>query len=187
MSQSSFALFVFLAATAGFGLASASVGADEPAAGKKKIKLKPIELPKTYNAHSAGDVVLAGQPSQEALAELSKRNVRTVISLRDEQEETWDEESHCESLGMKFLRFPINNPDDVSAVLIDQIRLLLEAARPEAGVLLHCASANRVGAVWLAHRVKDGGLTVDQARQEAAKVGLKTKVLEKKAIEYLEP
>jgi hypothetical protein len=37
----------------------------------------------------------------------------------------------------------------------------------ERPLLLHCASANRVGAVWLAHRVLDGGLSYDAALREA--------------------
>lgn len=72
-------------------------------------------LPGTRNVHVAGDVILAGQPSEDALVELAKR----------------------------------------------------------------------VGALWLAHRVKQGRMAVPQARAEAAQVGLRTEQLEEKSLEYL--
>lgn len=41
-------------------------------------------------------------------------------------------------------------------------------------LLLHCHSANRVGAIWLAHRVLDDGLMLAAAEREATLVGLNT-------------
>jgi protein tyrosine phosphatase (PTP) superfamily phosphohydrolase (DUF442 family) len=147
--------------------------------------LSPSVLPGTRNVHVAGDVVLAGQPSEDALVELSKRGCKTVVSLRMVGEERYDEASICERLGMKFVRLPIGNPGDINEELVSSVCEILCSAKPGAGVLLHCASANRVGAVWLAHRVKQGRMAVSHARAEAAQVGLKTKELEEKSLEYL--
>ena len=52
-------------------------------------------------------------------------------------------------------------------------------------MLLHCASSNRVGAVWLAYRALDGGLSIEEAKAEAKIVGLKSPALEAKAIDYV--
>ena len=131
------------------------------------------------------DGVLIGQPNEDALVELSKRGCKTVVSLRGVGEERYDEASICEKLGMQFVRFPIGNPGDINEELVSGVCEILSSAKPGAGVLLHCASADRVGAVWLAHRVKEGRMAVPQARAEAAKVGLKTKELEEKSLEYL--
>ena len=53
-------------------------------------------------------------------------------------------------------------------------------------ILVHCASANRVGAVWLAHRVLDDGLAYEAALAEAKTVGLKAPALEQRAKEYID-
>ena len=153
---------------------------------ERKTQVKSAELPGTRNVHVAGPIYLAGQPSEAALAELAERGVKTIITLRHPDEERWDEKKVCEKLGLKFHRFQISGPTDINAKLIDDIRKLLVAAKKDSGVLLHCASANRVGAIWLAHRVKDAGLTMPEALAEAKEVGLKSKVLEDQAVKYLE-
>lgn len=167
-------------------LATAETPAVKPSQEKDSVApLKPDSLPGTRNVHTAGHVVLAGQPSQEALGELSRRGFKTVISLRRPGEERFDEAAVCEQLGMKFVRLPISNPNDLNEELLRSACTLLKAADEESGVILHCASANRVGAVWLAHRVKENGLSIEQARKEAKQVGLQTPELESKALEYL--
>ena len=171
-----------------FALGHASVCCVEDAAATKAAvaKLKPASLPGTRNVHVAGNVVLAGQPRPQALSELSRSGVKTVISLRREGEERFDEAAVCQQLGMKFIRLPISNPDDLNKDLLNNACKILKSANDDSGVVLHCASANRVGAVWLAHRIKEDGLTVQQAREEAKRVGLKTRELEAKAPEYAE-
>ena len=52
-------------------------------------------------------------------------------------------------------------------------------------MILHCASANRVGAVWLVHRVIDDGLDYDVALAEAKKVGLRSAEYQQAAESYL--
>lgn len=159
-----------------------------PQGGSKRDQnavLTRSKLTGTNNVHVAGNVILAGQPSEAALAELSKRGFKTIVSLRGVGEERYDEAAVCEKLGMKFVRLPIQNPNDVSPKLLRDVARILALAKPGAGVMLHCASANRVGAVWLAFRVKQGRMPIQQARKEAAEVGLKTPQLEQKALEFL--
>ena len=87
---------------------------------------------------------------------------------------------------MKCIRLKIRSPDDIDAKLIERACELLGSASEDSGVLLHCASANRVGAIWLAYRVRIESFPLVLARKEAVAVGLKTKVLEKQAIKVLE-
>jgi protein tyrosine phosphatase (PTP) superfamily phosphohydrolase (DUF442 family) len=73
---------------------------------------------------------------------------------------------------MEYYSAPFGRPRTLSPEKLDRARRLLrEAPRP---LLLHCASADRVGAVWLAWRVMDTGATWDQAMKEARTVGLRT-------------
>lgn len=143
-------------------------------------------LPDTINVTVAGNIVMAGQPSKEAFKELAKRNIKTVITLRHPEEESFDQVTLCDELGMKCIRLKIRSPDDIDAKLIKRACELLGSASDDSGVLLHCASANRVGAIWLAYRVRNESIPIEQARKEAATVGLKTKVLEKQTIKVLE-
>jgi protein tyrosine phosphatase (PTP) superfamily phosphohydrolase (DUF442 family) len=48
----------------------------------------------------------------------------------------------------------------------------LDAAN-DGPVLLHCASSNRVGAVWALYRIDRAGLTADQAEAEGRAAGMK--------------
>ncbi|MEL6111045.1 MAG: hypothetical protein AAFU85_33980, partial [Planctomycetota bacterium] len=165
---------------------SVVASADDATSKEPKTKLKSAKLPDTRNVHVAGPIYLAGQPSKAALKELADRGVKTIISLRHPDEERWDEKQACEELGLQFHRYQISSPSDINKKLVDSIRKYLVAAKKDSGVLLHCASANRVGAIWLAHRVKDAGLTLAEATAEAKEVGLVAPQLKTQAIKYLD-
>ena len=51
---------------------------------------------------------------------------------------------------------------------------------------IHCASANRVGAFWMIRRVLVDGWTVNEADEEATRVGLHSAVLRQFARDYIE-
>jgi len=95
-----------------------------------------------------------------------------MISLRYPRETGFDEQRLVEQAGMRYHNVPFGRPASLSADKLDLARRLLrEAPRP---LLLHCASADRVGAAWLAYRVMDTGATWDHTMSEARTVGLRT-------------
>jgi ubiquinone/menaquinone biosynthesis C-methylase UbiE len=51
--------------------------------------------------------------------------------------------------------------------------------------MLHCGSANRVGAVWLTYRVLDQGVPIETAIEEAKTIGLRSPEYEAKARDYI--
>ena len=51
---------------------------------------------------------------------------------------------------------------------------------------LHCASANRVGFIWMIKRALEDGWEVDEALEEAGAIGLTNPQLKESAIEYIE-
>ena len=87
---------------------------------------------------------------------------------------------HSTALDALAESLPLCVPREV----FDQAREQLKTA--ERPILLHCASANRVGAVWLPYRVLDGGLSWDHALAEAKTVGLKSPDYEAKAKDYIQ-
>jgi len=71
----------------------------------------------------------------------------------------------------------------VTDAKIDETRELLRTA--ERPMLMHCSSANRVGAMWMAYRVLDEELDVEAAAAEAKVVGLRSPVYEQKIRDYI--
>jgi len=55
----------------------------------------------------------------------------------------------------------------------------------EASVFVHCASASRVGAVWMTKRVLQDGWSIEQAKTEAEAIGLASPKLAAFATEYI--
>ena len=52
-------------------------------------------------------------------------------------------------------------------------------------ILIHCASSNRVGAMWYIHQVLDNGESESSALLEAKKAGLTSEALEGRAKAYV--
>jgi hypothetical protein len=51
--------------------------------------------------------------------------------------------------------------------------------------LIHCASANRVGAFWMIYRVLEQGWSEDKALAEAERIGLRSPALKQFAHDYI--
>lgn len=145
------------------------------------------ELGEIKNLSRYGPVVMAGQPSKGELRELKKRHgLKTVINLRMEEEIPFDERGFVEGeLGLRYVHIPFNSPETMTDEALDEARNWLNDPnhRP---VLLHCASANRVGAVWYVHGLLDRGLGKFIALERAVDVGLKASALQDRGLEYAE-
>ena len=150
----------------------------------KNRKLESAKLGATRNVHSFGNDLLCGQPTAEDFAEAKNRGIKVVLTLRERDEVDWDEAAIVKKLGLEFHQFGFRAPDSLTDEIFDRSLSVLKNSK-KSPVLLHCASANRVGAVWLAHRVLNDGLPLDKARGEAKQVGLRTDVYEAKALDYI--
>ena len=146
----------------------------------------PASLPASLpNGHMPVDgIVTAGQPTAAQLAALAASGVSTVIDLRAPGEPRgFDEPAAARATGMKYHNIPVV-AESLTASEFDQVRELLRAPdrRP---VLLHCASANRVGAVLLPYLVLDELRSPDEALRIAHDVGLRSDELAKTAFDYI--
>lgn len=96
----------------------------------------------------APDLYSSGQPSPEQLEHLARDGVRTVINLRAPNEpDQYDERAEAERHGMRYLSLPVAGAKDLTSETVQQFSDELERARQNGPVLIHCASANRVGAL----------------------------------------
>lgn len=170
--------------TAGLVLGAAFTGARSQAEDTSAPELKSVQLGDTRNVHSFRKNLLCGQPSAEDFAEAKKRGIKVVVTLRTKGEVDWDEPGIVKGLGLEFHQFGFRAPETLTNAVFDGSLKILADAKSKP-VMLHCGSANRVGAVWLAHRVLNDGLPVDNARREAAVVGLRTEGYERRALDYI--
>lgn len=133
--------------------------------------------------HVCDDVLLASQPRPQDLLLLQKAGVRTVLNFRRHEEMDFDEASIVRTLGMEYRELPWRGPEQLTDEIFDEgRRLLSEEQRP---LLVHCSSGNRVGPIWIAWRVLDGGIPLEQAVQEAELAGMHTEAYAEKARAYV--
>jgi len=94
------------------------------------------------------DLLTGGQPTLEQFQALDELGYTTVINLRSEAEMTdaVAGRDEVEALGMKYVFIPVASPADLSR---DNVQLFADALSAADGpTVVHCASGNRVGAMF---------------------------------------
>ena len=131
-------------------------------------------------------VACGGATETAALDGLKKDGFKSVINLRQATERgaNIDENrAHAEHLGLKYIHIPFNGAAPENKTFDDFLAAIADKSNQP--VYIHCASANRVGAVWLAKRVLQDGWTVEKATEEAHHIGLSAAPLEQFALKYI--
>jgi len=131
-------------------------------------------------------VACGGATEVSALDGLKQDGFKTIINLRlaTEQGANIDENrAKAQGLGLTYVHIPLSGsaPDPTAA---DQF-LATIADKANQPVYIHCASASRVGAMWMIKRVLQDGWTVDKALEEAKAIGLRSAPLEQFARDYI--
>lgn len=131
-------------------------------------------------------IATGGQPTDAAFAKLAANGYRSVLSLRTASEgiDLKHEQEAVEKAGMRYVSVPVVS----SAPKPEQVDEFIKAVKNKDNqpMLVHCGSANRVGAFWMIYRVVDQGWTEDKALEEAIKIGLTSPGLKSFAHEYIE-
>ena len=129
-------------------------------------------------------VACAGTTPTEALPELKKSGFASVINFRTAQEpgaNIEEAKATAARVGLEYIHLPFQTPTAEVAEAF-----LRAVANPEnQPVYIHCASANRVGAMWFIKRVKLDRWDVDRAMKEAEAIGLRAPNLKSFALEYV--
>ncbi|CAG0987383.1 atypical dual specificity phosphatase [Phycisphaerales bacterium] len=171
-------LFLVLAGTIA---ACASTPSPKPATA---ARLEPAQCGSISRLHSYNGILLASQPSAADFDFARKDGVKAVLNFRlDSELKDFEEAKVVEGLGMKYISIPWHGEEQLTDAVFDKGRQALSTApRP---LLVHCASANRVGAIWFAWRAIDGGVPVEQALDEAKTIGMKTPGFETRGRAYI--
>ena len=143
-----------------------------PAIGLAQETIQPTQLGDTKVVKKYDNWLFASQPSEKDLAAAKAAGVARVITLRNPAELKWDEAKVVRELEMEFSQLPVEFPDGLTGEKLDEVCVALEDAEGKPS-LLHCGSAVRVGAVWMAYRATRQGVPLEQAQAEAEAIGLK--------------
>ena len=131
-------------------------------------------------------VACGGATETSALEGLAKDGFKSVINLRQATETNANIEQNsakAKELGLKYIHIPFNT-QQLDPAVIDKF-LAAVADKNNQPAFVHCGSASRVGAVWLAKRVVQDGWSVEKATEEAKAIGLRGEPLEKFALSYI--
>lgn len=156
---------------------------DAPATAKP-APVEAFTIGEIRNLHRCGSLFIAGQPTPADIALLTKHGVKCVINYRTDGEVTWDEKGAVESQGIQYISLPYGTIDSLTDEVFAQTRKLFLQFQGQP-ILAHCGAAPRVAAVWLAFRVLDEKVALETALAEAEKLGLKSKGLRERALEYI--
>jgi uncharacterized protein (TIGR01244 family) len=134
----------------------------------------PGQIP-NYKRIAPG-IAAAGQPSPEAMPRLGAMGFKTVLNLRMPGEGgPANEREVVESQGLRYVAVPMTAAS-FSLADVETVEKVLND--PAAGpVLIHCASANRVGATWAAVLARRGQ-SLDDALARGHEAGLRAGPME---------
>ena len=176
-------LFLLLATTASLlVLSTAIIGQDREKLDKIQQALKD-DVPRILCVDER--VATGGQPTDTAFAKLAANGYRAVLSLRTASEgvDLKHEQEAVEKAGMRYVSVPVVS----SAPKPEQVDDFIKAVKDKDNqpMLIHCGSANRVGAFWMIYRVVEQGWSEEKALEEAINIGLTSPVLKSFAHEYI--
>jgi uncharacterized protein (TIGR01244 family) len=125
------------------------------------------------------------QPKDNAFAKLSSNGFKSVLNLRTANEgvDLPHEQSLVEKAGMRYINIPVVGSSPKPEQAEEFIKVVSDKANHP--MLIHCASANRVGAFWMIYRVLEQGWTEEKALEEATRIGLTSPGLKKFAHDYI--
>ncbi len=128
----------------------------------------------------------AGATEPRALADVAKRGYKSVLNLREATEPGAAIEASraaAESAGLTFIHLPFNSSKPDMTVADAFIKIVTDAANQP--VFIHCASANRVAALWMAKRMLVDKWPEEKALEEAKAIGLSSDTLRQFALDYV--
>lgn len=125
-------------------------------------------------------VFTAGQPSETDISAAAEQGTRSIVNLCAEGEAGFDEAAEVEDHGMRYFHIPVCGPGDVCEDKARELDKLLEdeSLRP---MIVHCGSANRVGALFALREFHCKDASADAAiaaGREAGLAGLEGRVRE---------
>lgn len=112
---------------------------------------------------------VSGQPTPEAVARLPEAGISVLIDLRPDTETPGvDKKGNAVAAGLTYHALPVAGPADLTRENVAAFDSLLKQSADK-GVLMHCASGNRVGAMmalrarWIEGKTAEESLAIGKA------------------------
>jgi protein tyrosine phosphatase (PTP) superfamily phosphohydrolase (DUF442 family) len=118
------------------------------------------------------NLLTSGQPGPRHFEALKAAGVQVILDIRDPMEpRPFEEPDLVHKLGMEYVNVSVRQ-DALDDATLEAVLATLRghAERP---LLLHCASANRVGGVLLPYFILDQRMSEDDAVEAAMRIGLR--------------
>jgi uncharacterized protein (TIGR01244 family) len=131
-------------------------------------------------------IACGGATTPAAIQALKADGFTSIVNLRaaDEPGANVDgEASAAQKAGVRYFHLPFKAAAPDTAIVDRFLAVVAEPANQP--VFIHCATANRVAALWLIKRVRLDGWTVDKAMTEAEAIGLTSEPLRRFALGFL--
>ncbi len=121
----------------------------------------------------ASGLCTGGRPQPEQLAKAAEQGIKMVVNFCPPGETPgYDEGAVVKELGMSYHNIPVGGAADLSWAAVDEFTSIMNHADPEHRVLVHCASGNRVGAMFALKAFRSEGKNIDQALEIGRAAGL---------------
>ena len=115
-------------------------------------------------------IATAGLLKNGAIPALKALGFSTIVDLRGPDEGAGAEKQAVEAAGLRYVNIPVTGGIPTDAQIAEFARVVEDANN--APLLVHCASANRVGAMWTLYRVRQG-VPLSIAFEEGRTAGLR--------------
>lgn len=91
-------------------------------------------------------LITGGQPEANAWKQLAEAGVKTVVNLRPHSELSGrNEAQEVKDANLIYINMPVEGPASLNKALTDQLWQVLNGS--DGGVLVHCGTGNRCGAM----------------------------------------
>ena len=117
------------------------------------------------------NILVGGQPDDAAFRAAHDAGFKTIINLRGLGEPgTEQQPSLMNTLGFAYHHLPVNGPQSINVEVAKTLAQLIDDA--ERPLMIHCASGNRVGALFalIAHGIEGKG--ADESMEVGLRAGL---------------
>ena len=126
--------------------AACSPASEEDLAAVSSLKVDLDAVVEMGQVYPVDGITSAGQPDEAGFSVFAEKGYVAVIDIRtDGEDRGLDEPATVRQLGMEYVSFPIGREDITVEKAAELSDMLAQYDEP---VLVHCASANRVGALF---------------------------------------
>jgi uncharacterized protein (TIGR01244 family) len=137
---------------------------------ERTVTLPKIDIPNALIPKT--DILTGGQPTPQQLEQAKQAGYRTIVNLRPPTEMSeWNEEDKARQLGFNYVSIPVAGSSGLTMQNAEKLHAVLEnpANYP---LIVHCASGNRVGALFALHAAHYEGKTIEEAIRWGKTAGL---------------